>query len=125
MRGKVPAGMKPWRTAADCIDWSVPAPSIFERSKPLADATCRRIAKGIMRYVVDAAQPFIVPTPHQGEQSPAVHTIIQTGYGEREGQAPRALDIGKPLGTVVGGAAKHALCPPSWRSTTPAWSAAT
>ncbi len=60
-KGKVPAGMKPWRTAADCIDWSIPAPSIFERSKPLADATCRRIAKGIMRYVVEAEQPFIVP----------------------------------------------------------------
>lgn len=49
-----------WRTAAECIDWSIPAPSIFERSKPLADATCRRIAKGIMRYVVDAKEPFIV-----------------------------------------------------------------
>lgn len=60
-RGKVPAGMKPWRTAADCIDWSIPAPSIFDRTKPLADATCRRIAKGIMRYVVEAEQPFIVP----------------------------------------------------------------
>lgn len=107
-RGKVPAGMKPWRTAADCIDWSVPAPSIFERSKPLADATCRRIAKGIMRYVVDAAQPFIVPTPHQGEQSPAVHTIIQTGYGERPGQQPRVPGLEKPLGTVVAGQ-KHAL----------------
>ena len=52
--------LKPWRTAAECIDWSIPAPSIFERKKPLAEATCRRIAKGIMRYVVDAAQPFIV-----------------------------------------------------------------
>lgn len=51
---------QPWRTAAECIDWSIPCPSIFERSKPLADATCRRIAKGIMRYVVNAAEPFIV-----------------------------------------------------------------
>lgn len=51
---------QPWRTAAECIDWSIPCPSIFERSKPLADATCRRIAKGIMRYVVNAPQPFIV-----------------------------------------------------------------
>lgn len=59
-KGKVPKGLKPWRTAAECIDWSIPAPSIFERRKPLADATCRRIAKGIMRYVVDAAEPFIV-----------------------------------------------------------------
>jgi DNA (cytosine-5)-methyltransferase 1 len=59
-------GLKPYRTAAECIDWTIPAPSIFERSKPLADATCRRIAKGIMRYVVNAAEPFIVPLTHHG-----------------------------------------------------------
>ena len=52
--------LKPWRTAAECIDWSIPCQSIFERTKPLADATLRRIAKGIMRYVVNAADPFIV-----------------------------------------------------------------
>jgi len=52
--------LKPFRTAAECIDWSIPCPSIFERKKPLAEATLRRIAKGIMRYVVDAADPFIV-----------------------------------------------------------------
>lgn len=117
----------PWRTAAECIDWSVPAPSIFERTKPLADATCRRIAKGIMRYVVEAAEPFIVGVGGRAGQSPerplsrpfgtitskadaalCVPTLVQTGYGEREGQAPRALDIGKPLGTQVG-TQKHAL----------------
>lgn len=54
--------LKPWRTAAECIDWSIPCPSIFGRKKPLAEATCRRIAKGIMRYVVNAASPFIVNT---------------------------------------------------------------
>lgn len=97
---KVPAGMKPWRTAADCIDWSIPTPSIFERSKPLADATCRRIAKGIMRYVVEAEQPFIVPG--------VAGTLIQTGYGERPGQAPRVPGLDKPLGTVVAGQ-KHAV----------------
>jgi DNA (cytosine-5)-methyltransferase 1 len=122
--------LKPWRTAAECIDWSIPAPSIFERKKPLAEATCRRIAKGIMRYVVEAKEPFIVnvanskttgrgPNTWTGDEplrtitsapgfalvSP---TLIQTGYGERDGQAPRALDIGKPLGTLVG-TQKHAL----------------
>lgn len=50
----------PYRTAAECIQWSIPCPSIFERKKPLAEATLRRIAKGIMRYVVNAADPFIV-----------------------------------------------------------------
>lgn len=128
-RGKVPAGMKPWRTAADCIDWSIAAPSIFERSKPLADATCRRIAKGVMRYVVNAAEPFIVqyysakshgddrtaclgsPLPTQTTENRfglTVPTLIQTGYGERPGQSPRVPGLEKPLGTVVAGQ-KHAL----------------
>lgn len=163
--------LKPWRTAAECIDWSIPAPSIFERSKPLADATCKRIAKGIQRYVVNAAEPFIVnvanskttgrgPNNWPGSEplrtvtsSPgfalavpklapfltehanastqrtfaadeplrtqvaqvkgghfalAVPTLIQTGYGERPGQAPRVPGLDKPIGTLVGGQ-KHAL----------------
>lgn len=120
--------LKPWRTAAECIDWSIPAPSIFERSKPLAEATCRRIAKGIMRYVVDAANPFIVPLTHQGgdrtediakpfntitganrgEKALIVPTLIQTGYGERPGQSPRVPGLDKPMGTLVG-SQKHAL----------------
>ncbi|MFG6159677.1 DNA cytosine methyltransferase [Halomonas sp. 1390] len=85
--------VKPWRTAAECIDWSIPCPSIFDRPRPLADATLRRIAKGVMRYVVEAAEPF----------------MIQTGYGERPGQSPRVLDLNRPLGTVVAGGEKHAL----------------
>lgn len=52
--------LKPWRTAAECIDWSIPCPSIFERERPLKDATLSRIAKGIMKFVVNAADPFIV-----------------------------------------------------------------
>ncbi|MES2175076.1 MAG: DNA cytosine methyltransferase [Pseudomonadota bacterium] len=51
----------PWRTAAEIIDWSIPCPSIFTRARPLKDATCRRIAAGIMRYVINAPHPFIVP----------------------------------------------------------------
>jgi DNA (cytosine-5)-methyltransferase 1 len=125
--------LQPYRTAAECIDWALPCPSIFDRKRPLADATLRRIAKGIMRYVVDAESPFIVgrgaavvpsivPVTHQGgdrsesvrepfrtitgaqrgEKALATATMVQVGYGEREGQAPRALDIEKPLGTVVG-----------------------
>lgn len=50
----------PYRTAAECIDWSIPCPSIFERDRELAEATKRRIAHGVMRYVVNAAHPFIV-----------------------------------------------------------------
>ncbi|RQZ08944.1 DNA cytosine methyltransferase [Burkholderia stagnalis] len=56
--------LQPWRTAADCIDWSIPCPSIFERARPLKDATLRRIARGIMKFVVNSAEPFIVPIAH-------------------------------------------------------------
>ena len=92
--GAVPAGRKPWRSAAEFIDWSIPCPSIFERAKPLADATCRRIAKGLVRYVLEAAQPFIAPTGVGA-------TLIQTGYSERPGQAPRAPGLDKPLGATT------------------------
>ncbi|MBB3010671.1 DNA cytosine methyltransferase [Cupriavidus alkaliphilus] len=174
---------KPWRTAAECIDWSIPCPSIFERARPLAEATQRRIARGLRRYVIDAAEPFTVrldsglTAPHitkfrtgstgvdprepmptitagpkenpagaahalglvtpiltecanasgqrafradeplrtqcaevkGGHFALAAATLVQTGYGERPGQAPRVPGLDKPLGTVVAGGAKHAL----------------
>lgn len=57
-------GKKKWRAASECIDWSLPCPSIFDREKPLAEATMRRIARGLKRYVLDAKKPFIVPIAH-------------------------------------------------------------
>lgn len=51
--------LRPWRTAAECIDWSIPSHSIFERARPLADNTLRRIAAGVMRYVVNARHPYM------------------------------------------------------------------
>lgn len=119
----------PWRTAAEVIDWSIPCPSILDRKRPLAEATLRRIAAGVWRYVINAARPFIVPvthvggdrvhsidepmrtvtSAHRGELALCAPTLVQTGYGEREGQAPRSLDIHQPLGTVVAGGAKAGL----------------
>lgn len=192
-------GLKPWVGAHTIIDWSLPVKSIFGRKKPLAEATLRRTARGVMRYVVDAAKPFIVPITHAGadrvhdateplrtlttahrgelavvaphiakyrtgasgadveeplptftvnsfEKRPGgaiplglvgativgaggraaqsaprdlaeplgtttgkedrvlvAASLIQTGYGERQGQAPRVLDIDEPAGTQVGG----------------------
>lgn len=97
-------GLKKFRTAAECIDWSLPCSSIFERKKPLADATLRRVAAGIVRFVLNNPRPFIVP-----QHSRVVPTLVQTGYGERPGQKPRVLDLHEPLGTVVGCGQKHAL----------------
>jgi DNA (cytosine-5)-methyltransferase 1 len=119
----------PYRTAAECIDWSIPCPSIFDRARPLADATLRRIARGMFKYVLGAGEPFIVPVTHprdtrvhaigeplrtitagtRGEHALVAPTLIQTGRGERTGQAPRSLDLQAPLGTVCAGGSKHAL----------------
>ncbi|MFP2467687.1 DNA cytosine methyltransferase [Pseudescherichia vulneris] len=204
--------LAPWRTAAECIDWSITAPSIFERKKPLAENTLKRIARGIQRFVIESASPFIVkcnhtttkgcydcfrgqelgaplqtitkthgyaiavphltkfrtgatgqpvtePVPtvtagtskrpggnghalgvvnaalapviarqfgasigHRADEPSATitaggggksqlvtPTLIQMGYGEREGQQPRVLELGKPLGTVTAGGGKFAV----------------
>ncbi|MCA1337383.1 DNA cytosine methyltransferase [Pseudooceanicola marinus] len=219
----IAGALKPWRTAAECIDWSIPCPSIFDSAeeiratlglravRPLANNTLARIARGVARYVLEAEAPFLVAThsivssrsiapsisghtyiPANGTADCCCHldrltcqcqigigsdthtcefqkdrrirsqgfavpfapspskdailspvltyaqqggnnrdatlplhticastkdqnavllpTLIQTGYGERPGQAPRALDLGKPLGTIVAGGAKHATC---------------
>lgn len=168
--GPAGSGLLPYRTAAECIDFSLPCPSIFERKRPLADATMNRIAAGVDKFVIRARQPFVVMSiDHQSSGANAatrdadeplstitakarhaliapviakmrgtsdahiaasghsalepLHTIsagglhhalvaptlIQTGYGEREGQAPRVPGLDKPLGTVVAGGGKHAL----------------
>ncbi len=60
--------LAPWRTAAECIDWDLPCPSIFDRKKPLKEATMRRIAMGIKRYVLETAEPFIVPVTRSGDR---------------------------------------------------------
>jgi len=164
---KKPAkGQLPWRTAAECIDFSDLGKSIFGRKKDPAPATLRRVAKGMKKFVIDNPKPFIVPianwstetvqsmdeplrtitsypkggafsvvspiiapATHQGsdrindplEPLPTVTcanrgeftlispTLIQTGYGERDGQQPRIPGLNQPLGTVVAGGVKHAL----------------
>ncbi|MCK6230996.1 DNA cytosine methyltransferase [Stenotrophomonas indicatrix] len=161
-----PARTLPYVSAASSIDWSIPCPSIFGRKKPLAAATQARIVRGIKRFVLDAAEPFIVHATHGGERRPhgigepmptitaanrgemmivsptivqcanasangvavggdplgtitawprggshavVAPVLVQSGYGVRTGQAPRSLDIDRPLGTIVAGGTKHAL----------------
>lgn len=198
--------LAPWRTAAECIDWSLDCPSIFDRKKPLADNTMRRIARGIQRFVLNNPAPFIVKCNHtsskatydcfrgqalteplqtitkthgyaivepqiapfiagtggseyqakprplnkpahtilkesraclvtpfisrqfggsvghgtnepcgtvtaggSGKSALVSPTLIEIGYGERPGQAPRAPGLDRPIGTIVAGGGKHAL----------------
>lgn len=132
----------PYRTAAECIDWSIPCPSIFGRKRELAEATKRRIAAGVVRYVLQR-RPFIVDgrlAPHVtkfhsgstgspiDKEMPTVTSngnparpagamplglvgasLYRTRNGEREGQAPRALDLERPLGTVAAEASGFGL----------------
>lgn len=122
-------GCAPYRTAAECIDWSIPCPSIFGRKRDLVDATLRRIARGVMRYVVESPEPYIVPLTHHGDRR--VHplgepiptitgahrgelalvapTLINTRNGERAGQDPRVRDIQRPYPTITALGSQGAL----------------
>lgn len=91
-------GLKPYRTAAECIDWSIECPSIFTRKRPLAEKTMRRIALGIRRYVLESADPFIVQLAH-GE-----------GKNGRWGAGSKGMD--EPLGTIHAGGGNHAIVTP-------------
>ena len=105
----VKAGLlQPYVGAYTQIDFSRPCPSIFDTSeeikekygiravRPLAPKTMERIARGLKKFVIDNAEPFIVPI----------------GYGEHKGQKPRVHDIKEPLPTVVS-SGKHYLCKPA------------
>ena len=118
----------PWRTAAECIDWDLPCPSIFDSKeeiweelslravRPLKPNTLARVARGIHRYVIEAERPFIVNLTHggraedvaepfrtitgahRGEKAVIVPSIV--GCGGRAGQSrPRGGD--EPFATVT------------------------
>ena len=60
-------GLKPYRTAAECIDWTIPCKSIFGRKHPLKENTMRRIAKGLDKFTIKSGNPYIVTCNHSGE----------------------------------------------------------
>lgn len=121
---------KPFKTAADIIDWTIPCPSIFERKKPLAANTMRRIARGIERFVLNNPKPFVIKVNHHGEQfrgqdideplqtitakngwgvvTPFVARIGQTGFGGDRLQ----YEAEQPLTTITT-KAEHLLVSPT------------
>jgi DNA (cytosine-5)-methyltransferase 1 len=70
----------PWRTAAECIDFHLPAASVFDRKRPLVPNTMRRVAKGIWRHVLSSPKPFIVGVGGRMGQSAerSVYAPMQT-----------------------------------------------
>lgn len=114
---KNPTGkLKPYKQAAECIDWSIPGTSIFGRKKELAEATMRRIAYGMKRFVLESKDPFIVegaarafvPVTHTrdiaydvadplrtittakgGETALVSAYLVQAGHGEGSGDSKR------------------------------------
>lgn len=97
---------RPWRTAAEIIDWSIPCPSIFDSKqtiwerygvravRPLADNTMRRIARGVAKYVLEAKKPFLISIAH----------------GNSGGR--REYPIDDPIGTMTGQGNAHAVVSP-------------
>lgn len=86
---EVLAGMlAPYRTAAECIDFDLPAISIFDRPKPLAVNTQRRVAKGLWRHVLNSAKPFIVTNTsgHPGAPADQPLPTVTTGNHHMLGQ---------------------------------------
>ena len=95
--GKLPK----YRAVAEVIDWSIPGKSIFERKKPLAENTLRRIARGIKKFVIDNPNPFII-----NEDGTAISPTIMCN---NTGNVGAAVDT--PLPTVTTGNRNYMIAP--------------
>ena len=96
--------VQPWRTAAECIDWSRPCPSIFDTAeqikemhglrakRPLAANTMARVARGMQRYVLEANNPYVVELPGGQITAPSVQRFNSGATGQ---------DLRDPLATIT------------------------
>lgn len=94
--------MKPWRTAGEIIDWSIGAPSIFDRKKPLVANTLKRIEKGLERFVINQPEPFMVPDEHKA-------AFLISYYTEQSEKEVRGLSLDSPLHTITAGGNRFGL----------------
>jgi DNA (cytosine-5)-methyltransferase 1 len=128
-------GRLPYRTAAECIDWSIPCPSIFLTpeegraigvKRPLAYNTLRRVFMGLRRYVLENPRPFIVKCNHGGTEfrgqpvdrplatitgkhdyAVATPCVMRNNHGEKPADA-----LDEPLRTITGQGNKFSLIAP-------------
>ncbi len=136
---EVKAGTKkPWRSAAEIIDWNLPTPSIFATKeevrerygvaavRPLARNTMRRVARGVDKFVIRSASPFLVIVNHAGEfrgqglAEPLQTITAKHGYGVaspvmapltmHNNQNAVGTSITDPVNTITGtGAGGHQM----------------
>lgn len=86
-------GFEQWKQCGDYIDWSDLGQSVFNRKKPLAEATQKRITNGIRKYIIDAESPYIV------EDGRAMSFIIQY-HGETKDGDSRGQLLTEPIKTI-------------------------
>lgn len=134
-----PGTAQPWRTAAECLDFSIPTPSIFltreearawgkangraAPKRPLAEATLRRIAAGLRRFVLDSPRPFVVQVQHASSSDAPIDltrpmrtvtahpkgggfalvapTLINTANSKTTGRGPNVWEAETPVRTIT------------------------
>ena len=115
-------GLKPYRSAAECIDWSIPCPSIFERKKPLVKNTLRRVARGLDKFVIKNPKPYIlemnydnpfqdIDKPMSTQTSANHHYLITPNLVQANYENP-PQDVSKPMSTQTA-VNKHFLVTPT------------
>lgn len=107
-------GLKPYRTASECIDWSIPCPSIFERKKPLVKNTLRRVARGLDKFVIKNPKPYIlemnfdnqfqdIDKPMSTQTSVNKHYVVTPTLVECSHKSGAGIhNVNDPLNTVTG-----------------------
>ena len=102
---------KPWRSAAEIIDWSLPCPSIFDTreevrdkygltaQRPLSPNTMRRVIRGVDKFVIRSSAPYVVPAVEKpGERGACRPYIIQ--YHTERHEHVRGQNVTEPLMTI-------------------------
>lgn len=82
-----------WRPCGDYIDWTDPGVSIFGRQKPLAEATMRRIANGVRKFIIENPAPYIV------QDSRTAAFLIQY-HAETQKHECRGQSLAEPVKTI-------------------------
>ncbi|MGD6993982.1 DNA cytosine methyltransferase [Sutcliffiella horikoshii] len=85
--------LKAWRVASEVIDWEIGTPSIFQRKKPLAPNTMKRIIRGVQKFIIDSDKPFMV-------QGKSIASFLTQYYTETNPDEVRGQSLHTPIYTI-------------------------